>query len=78
MFNLTPKFNPLFISLVLITEELTHNISTKVTKCNNKQTNGRLLHIETSTGAKIQLTDYHFFLSIVFIAVSNKTEIASG
>lgn len=52
MFNLTPKFNPLFISLVLITDGLTHNISTKVTKCNNKQTNGRLLHVELVLGLK--------------------------
>ena len=43
------------MSLDLITEGLTNNKSTKITRCNNKQTNGRILHIEASIKTKFQL-----------------------
>ena len=67
----------MFIWLDLITEGLPNNISTKITNCNNKQTNGGILLRETSIEAKIQLTDLLYAQSAVFMAVSNKTIIAT-
>ena len=67
----------MFIWLDLITEGLPNNISTKITNCNNKQTNGGILLRETNIEAKIQLTDLLYAQSVVFMAVRNKTVIAT-